>query len=474
MKKKSSRPITVRIRELAKGGFGKGQLPNGKSILVRPGPPESLLQVFPHRKKKGQIYAVRLKTLEYPPYYVEPPCEYFGLCGGCSLQELPLPIQRKYKLELAIRQVAAELEISPQLLTSQVEFRPLRGIPAGYRYRNKVEFSWGVKRFLPRRDLGKEIPKDGRFLGFHAPGFFDQIVDLERCLLVSENVNQILQTAREFTLRESAPPPWNPRQNQGFWRHLVIREGQRTGELSANIFTAPPQDPGQIRAVSELAETLLQDTPATGVTWWVNPHLSDVAKGELRKVWGEPNITEILGNKKFLISPNSFFQVSAAGAELLYQTIANYLPKDNFKKLYDLYCGTGTIGIFLSDYCEKVVGIEEIPEAIEMARKNARLNGLTNVEFYAEKVENKLDVLNEIDEETAVIVDPPRAGLHPKVTKLLARLPAKVLIYAACNPASLGRDAKFLRKGGWQLRSVTPVDLFPQTPHLELVGLFER
>jgi 23S rRNA (uracil1939-C5)-methyltransferase len=341
---------------------------------------------------------------------------------------------------------------------------PIVGESAAYGYRNKVELSYGVKRYLDDDDFAAGLPFAGRFLGFHAPERFDRIVDTPRCELISDGLNAVLAAAREHLIR-SAFEPWDVRAHTGFWRHLVLRE-TLSGERLAVIYTAPPPE-GAEAEVQSLARAL---PGVTGVVWMVNPGTGDAAIGERRAVLaGRPWIEEQLGPFRFQLSPTSFFQTNTPGAVVLYDVVAQAAGKG--RRLLDLYCGTGTIALWVADRFSEVIGIERNEEAVFDARENARRNGVSGVRFEAGAVEQvALGLQAEV-----VVVDPPRAGLHPKAASWLASLKtAQRLVYVACQPRSLERDRAVLEAGGWRMTDLWIVDMFPQTGHCEAVARFER
>ncbi|MEM1008099.1 MAG: methyltransferase domain-containing protein [Myxococcota bacterium] len=318
----------------------------------------------------------------------------------------------------------------------------------------------------------------GRFLGFHAPGRFDRIVDVESCALISDDANRLLQVLRRTTLAEHLPSPWDVKEHTGFWRHVQLREGFATREHLICLYTAPPQNDAETTAVEHCAQTLMQTTLSqghrvVGVVWFENPSLGDAAQGSERKVWGRSWFREQLERTEFHIAARAFFQTSTRGAEILYDTIREAIQQKS-GTLYDLYCGLGSIGLFLRDEFDALIGIEEIPEAVEAARANAQRLGFANTTYIAQKMEDALEQLPQTAQRHTFVVDPPRAGLHPKVAKALVQAPGDELIYVACHPHSLGRDALILAEGGWQCSDLWLVDLFPQTYHIEAVGRFTR
>lgn len=467
-------PFETEITHLGPKGVGIGTAPDGKPVHVRGAAPGGRVLVRPQGKRKGRWLGAPMATVRPGPDHVEPQCAVFGLCGGCVLQQLSVPAQRGLKHRFALEQVAAAKE-TPFAIPFRTH--PARGSDAGFGYRNKVELSFGSARYMSEAEHAAGVPIDGRFLGMHAPGRFDRVVDSARCELVSDAANRLIAVTRERALAPDAPVPWNVREHTGFWRHLVIREGFRTGELLVALYTASPSSPEDDAAVERLAEacmaTDLGGPRLVGLVWGINDGVADVARGVTRRTWGTPTLTERLGTSVFEISPTAFFQTSTDGAEQLYDTIGEALGGGS-ATLVDLYCGAGSIGLYLRDRYQAIVGIEEVEASVENARRNAIANGVTEARFVVAKVEDALGTLDDIAGERHLVVDPPRAGLHPRVARRLATAKADVLVYVACNPASLGRDAELLEEGGWRMTDLWTVDLFPQTGHVEVVGRFIR
>jgi 23S rRNA (uracil1939-C5)-methyltransferase len=451
-------PFELEVEHLDDRGHGLGVGPRGRTVRVRGAPPGARLLVgILGRTKKG-FDARRIATIRPPPDAVAPRCAVFGLCGGCTLQELPLARQRALKVEAALRSLGGAPVV-----------HPLRGVPEGFGHRNKIELSFGTRRYVSEEDRRAGAPLEGRFLGFHAPGRFDRVVDAERCELVPEAMNHALRVVRSRVLREDSPPTWNARIHEGFWRHLVLRSSEDTGEVLAVLVTAP----GDRAPVADLAEALRAHPEArvTGVAWAVNPGVADVARGEIVETWGAEALVDRIDGRPFRVGPWSFFQTTTTGAALLYRTVGEALGRGG--TLLDLYCGTGTVGLVLADGFDRVVGVEENPHAVADARANAAALGV-DATYVAGRTEDALHVLDTTPSPRRIVVDPPRVGLHPAAARALAGAHADVLVYVACHPASLGRDRAALEAGGWRLEAVWPLDLFPQTAHLEVVARFVR
>ena len=453
MARKRLPPFDVEITALTDGGVGLGDL-DGTPVHVRGAPVGATLHVCPAGRRKGILRARRLHLISPAPNAVEPACGIFGLCGGCTLQEMPLSAQRTEKEALAHAQIGS---------LSEVEVSPIEGTDAAYGYRNKVELSFGTKRYLNDEDMAAGVPFGGRFLGFHAAGRFDRIVEPDPCALVSPEMGKIVAEVRAF-LKTSSFEPWDVRAHTGFWRHLVLRETQ-LGERLVVFYTSEPPE----GAAEELAVLAGRLPEVTGVLWHVNPRTGDAAIGDLRAVLrGREWVEERLGERHYKLSATAFFQTNTRGAELLYERIRQLAGGG--KRLLDLYCGVGSIGLHLAEDFEEIVGVEINEQAVADARKNAAENGVLNARYIAGPVREVVGQL----EADVVVVDPPRAGLHPKVAEWLSTLQCERLIYVACKPSSLGRDRAILEAGGWVLTRLATVDLFPQTGHMEAVALFER
>lgn len=427
------------------------------------------------KKKRGRAEARLQDVLKHRPdeqaafcpYFGQPPNEAGRGCGGCQWQQLP------YASQLALKQGLVEQLLQP--LFPELPINPIVPSPLEQGYRNKVEFSFSDKTYLSDeryrafREAGEPLPT-GFYLGFHVPGSFGTVVDLQVCHLISPFARQVFQALKPV-LAELGGEAYSPRFHTGFWRHLILREGFRTGELMVHLNTTDAFQPDW----RPLLETLSALNLPAGKR--IRSVLHSVHSGDAQIVgWnppqvlqGEPLIAEQLCGLDFDISPYAFFQTNTAAAERLYGEIVRLARLENRPVVYDLYSGTGTIGMVLARQgAARVYGLEEIETAVADAERNARHNGIENCVFRAGKVEHLLQALLAQDPPELVVVDPPRAGLHPKVPPLLNQLALPQLIYVSCNPAALARDLEVL-SAAYEVREIQPVDLFPQTGHVETV-----
>jgi 23S rRNA (uracil1939-C5)-methyltransferase len=408
---------------------------------------------------------------------VAPRCPQFGTCGGCLYQATPLAAQQAAK-RAALDQLLAPLGAPGA--------GPVGAPGEGYGYRNRVELSFGVERYLGRAEqaqtkAGVEVPRAGRFLGFHGPGRFDRVVDAEGCSIASPAIEAVLARVRASVLA-SPFPTWAPREQVGFWRHLGLREGAE-GVLVL-VYTTPG---GEAEA-----EWLARAAPTWGaaaVLWYTTDRTADAAVGELRAVLhGEARLQVSLGGVPLTLSPLAFFQVNPAGAEVLLEVIRAALRPgagepvpDEGGLLLDLYCGVGALGLALHRDFAAVAGVDQVAEGIAEAQRNAALLGV-KADYRAGRAELVLPALladhglagGTRAGRLAVLVDPPRGGLHPDALRPLAALTADVLVYVACRPSSLARDGAALLAAGWRCTGWTAVDLFPHTAHVEVVARFVR
>ena len=468
-------PLEVEITGLGPKGLGRAETEHGE-ILVRGAAPGSRVLVTPFKKKKGTWHARKTATIRPAPNGAKPRCAQFGLCGGCTLQELSESGQRVAKGSHAIDEFALGAGVPVEGVHAAIKVHSPRSTGQAYGYRNKVELTFGVSRFLSESDHAEGQAIDGRFLGFHAPGRFDRVVDAPRCELISEALNGVLAVVRAAVLVDDLPPNYNPRTHEGFWRHLILREGITTGEILVGLVVAShPEEQQHIARIAAALEPHMETVggPVVGLVVLKNDGVADVARGDVLALFGRPYFYDALNGVRFKLSLSSFFQTNTTGASLLYDTIGEALGEAR-RQLFDLYCGAGSIGLYLADRFDQIVGVELVEAAVLDARANAQRNGVKNARYVAADMSQALEIIEDKGGARAIVVDPPRVGLHPKVAAALATATADVLVYVACKPRSLGRDASILAQEGWVMTDLWPVDMFPQTGHVELVARFVR
>jgi len=446
MRPKRGQIVTLEITDLAFGGKGVARL-DGFVVFVEGAVPGDVVEVEFDRVK-GSYAESRIKRLITPSNSrVTPACEHFDYCGGCKWQHLDYAIQKKYK-EDQVKQALIHLG---GLESPQVE--PIIGAHKIYYYRNKMEFSFHV---------GAE---GEMLLGLHVGGRFQDIFQLNRCHLQSENSNEIVEFVRSRAI-ELGLPPYHIIDHTGFLRFLVIREGKFTNETLVNIVTGR----GDYSALKALAEELgHRFKHVKSVSHTVNPEKANIARGEKESVlYGADHIYEKLGEHRYRISANSFFQTNSYQVQRLYDLAVELAEPKKDERMLDLYTGTGTIAIYFSDLVREVIGVESVADAIHDARANVEENSAHNCEFVISDVADYLENVTAAEEKfDLVVVDPPRAGLHPGVTKSLRQLRPPKIVYISCNPATLARDLKEFLADGYTLNRAVPVDLFPHTYHIE-------
>ena len=458
--------VLLEIEDVAYGGLGVAHL-DGLVIFVENGIPGQKVQVRIIQQKTDYLTARILQVEQPAPYEVPPRCSHFGICGGCKWQHVDYAKQLEFKrsvVEDSLRRIGGfqDTGVQDALPSPEVFF-----------YRNKMEFSFSDRRWLLSEREQDEKPKDFA-LGLHVPRRYDKIVDIDACYLQSPESNALLNLVRTFAMT-SGRKPWSTTDHTGFWRHLVIREGKSTNQRMVNLVTSG-KDEALLKQLS--AKILESGIPVTGIVNNINRSKGSTAFGEEEwTVWGNPVIQEKLGNYLFEISANSFFQTNTHQAERLYETVVEFADFTGDEIVYDLYSGTGTISIFISGFVKQVLGIEVIEAAVKDARRNKEINQIKNVEFILGDVKNEMNRVEEVVEVVGhpdvLIVDPPRAGLHPKSVQHILKLSSPKIIYVSCNPTTLARDLA-VWKESYHLRQVRPVDMFPHTYHIETVALLER
>lgn len=451
--------VELTVEDVTFGGQGVARL-DGYVVLISGAVTGDVVRARILKRKSRFAEAAVVDILQPAQSRVPSPCDHFGVCGGCKWLNIDYATQLEFKrknIEDVFRRIGGLENIAvPSPVPS----------PRLHRYRNKMEFTFGDRPWFVH---GMTEPIEPFALGLHTPRNYLKVVDINHCHLQSEAANRVLLAVREFA-RTSGEPPYNLKTYEGFWRFLVIRPCVHTDDLMVNVMTSRDHD----TLMPRFAEYVLARCPEiTSLIHSVTGRRSQVALGEKETVlYGSPTITERIGRFEFEIAAGSFFQTNTLGAEQLYRTVVDMGRFDGHERVYDLYCGTGTIGIFLSEHVKHVVGVELVSSAVENARRNAAHNAITNCTFLAGDIRRTLAELPDIPD--VVVVDPPRSGLHPDVTDALIHLHPKTILYVSCDPATQARDLSTMIQGPYVVTACQPVDMFPHTYHVENVVRVDR
>ncbi|MBQ0144457.1 MAG: 23S rRNA (uracil(1939)-C(5))-methyltransferase RlmD [Bacteroidales bacterium] len=434
---------------------------NGVVVFVPFAVPGDVVDIRILKKKKNYCEGIIERIVEPSKERLEPFCKHFGVCGGCKWQPLPYHLQ----LEAKRQQVEDQLvrighlqvpEIRPTLPSDNIQF-----------YRNKLEFTFSSRRWLLRDEDPETVaPEDRVGLGFHVGKFFDKVLDIKKCYLQKDPSNEIRLFIKDYSVKNGLEF-YDIRQNAGFIRNMFIRTTD-TGDLMVIVCFACEDKEKREGLLSAIAEAFPQ---ITSLYYIINSKLNDsIGDQDCILYKGEPIIREKMEDLTFRIGPKSFYQTNSAQALKLYTVARELADLTGNEVVYDLYTGTGTIAQFVSKKASKVIGIEYVPEAIEDAKKNAEGNGITNCEFFAGDMKDVLsaDFIKKHGQPDVIILDPPRAGIHPDVAKVIMDAAPGRMVYVSCNPASQARDlAIFSEK--YEITAVQPVDMFPHTQHVENV-----
>lgn len=457
---KKRKTYELDVIDLAFGGKGLAK-PDGLPVFIDRCLPGDKVFVKISKKKKSWAEGKLISILEKSPMRQPAPCKYSGYCGGCKWQELPYKQQLEYKKQHVVdslKHIAGleDIPVKDPIPSERI-----------YQYRNKMEFSCSQSRWLLPDELNDSSIKKGFGIGLHVPGTFDKVIDIKRCEIQAEQGNDILETVRNY-IKHSGLPAYGLRSHEGFWRFLMLRHSVAFDQWMVNIVTKEENK----EVVSSLARELMEKYPKIdSIINNVTTAKSGVSTGEYEVlVAGKNYIKEKLGKFIFAISANSFFQTNTRACEKLYQKVLDYADLNGGETVLDLYSGTGTIPIWLSDHAGKIFGIEIVPSAVADAEKNARMNGVTNCRFLKGDIKEVLPGLNEIID--VMIIDPPRIGMHKDVVSQVEGLKPRRIVYVSCNPATLARDLEMLSKT-YQVQEVQPVDMFPHTYHIESVALLD-
>jgi 23S rRNA (uracil1939-C5)-methyltransferase len=443
--------IEVSIDSLAYGGNGVARL-NGFVVFVRRGLPGDTVRARVTKVKRNHAEALATEVVAAGPKHAAAPCAHYPACGGCRFQDLD------YEEQLAQKHawVADSFRRLGGLPDAPLE--PIVPAEEIFGYRNKMEYSFTQL-------------EDGPTLGFHKAGRWDEVLEIEKCWLTTDLGNAIRNAVREWA-REERLQAYDQETQSGYLRHLVVREGRNTGQALVMLVTAK----GERFEREHFVDVLRLFPEVRSVHWAVNDTPAEVTNLASELLWGDEAVEEELLGLRFRIRPNAFLQTNTRMAERLYTLAIDAAGLTGNETVYDLYCGTGTIGLSMAANALTIWGVEISEEAVACALENAELNGITNAAFFAGNVGQSIEELRDrAGDADVVVVDPPRAGLAGKALKRLGELGAPRIVYVSCNPTTLASDVRTLREGyGYELRRATPVDLFPHTPHVESVSLLEH
>ncbi len=451
----------VTITGLADKGFCVGKTPEGMTVFVEEVAPGDVVDVRPFRKKKKVLFAAPLKFHERSAERVEPFCQHFGVCGGCKWQHFAYAGQLREK-ERMVHDAFARIG-----KVAVGEWQPILGSEDIRYYRNKLEFGCANRRWLTTEEVGTDISNAEAVIGFHKGGAYDKLIQIEHCHLQHGPSNELRNGLRALAV-ELGIPFFDMRERHGLLRQLMVRT-TTLGECML-VVAFYHDDRAEIRRFLDAALARFGEQ-ITSLFYCINPKINEYMMDlEMVCYAGPDYVTERLGHVRFRIGPKSFFQTNTAQAERLYAITRELAGLTGEENVYDLYTGIGSIALYVADRCKKVVGIEEIAAAIDDARVNAELNGVTNATFYAGDVRHIFTdaFAAEHGRPDVLITDPPRAGMHPKVVDMLLALAPPVIVYVSCNPATQARDLALLDEK-YVVEIARPVDMFPHTSHVENV-----
>ncbi len=438
----------------------------GKVIFVKGAIPGDVVDVRLTKNRKDYAQATITQIVEPSPQRIPARCSYFGACGGCQWQMLDYLQQAKYK-EQQVRD-----QMHTLYKTQNPTLQPILTSEAQWHYRNKVEFSFSTKQYVPTESLDdSSFDMNKSVLGFHARGFFDKVVEIRECLIQPSKGNQIREYIREVCDQLGAQY-YDLRANEGFLRNVVIRE-TTLGETMVNLIVTSESEDLRHQILQKLKEY----SPAIDSLFYtLNDKLNDsIIDLSPQHYHGIEYITERLGDFLYKIGPKSFFQTNSLQAAVLYESARELLDLQGHEVLYDIYCGTGSIGIYLSESVSQVYGVELVEEAIDDAHLNAKLNGVeSKCEFFVGDVSKVCnpDFFASHSPPDVIVLDPPRAGLSQSLIEQLMTLDTPKILYISCNPATQARDLAMML-GKYEVITLQPVDLFPHTHHIENIALLK-
>lgn len=474
-RRKTPLPLLENVEITGAGAEGKALAKVNDRVLFVPfAAPGDIVDVQVVRKKKSYYEGIIKEIKKSSELRITPECEHFGLCGGCKWQHLDYENQKLFKQQ----QVKDSLERIAKVAFPGIN--DIIGADKPFFYRNKLEFTFSNKRWLTEVDMKRQEDEslDMHALGFHLPGKFDKILNIQHCYLQKDPSNDIRNSVKKFAV-ENDMSFYNAREQEGLLRNLMIRTSS-TGELMVVIIFGE-DDEAKINLLMEFVGEKFPEI--TSLMYVVNLKKNDsIHDLDVKLFKGKDHLLEIMQPARegqpelqYKVGPKTFYQTNPEQAYKLYKTAHDFADFQGNERVYDLYTGTGAIALFIARSVEKVIGIEVVEEAVAHAKKNAEENGITNVEFHCGDMAKLLDVdfIAEHGKPDVIVTDPARAGMHPKVVKQILGAAPEKIVYVSCNPATQARDLALLDEK-YEIKKVQPVDMFPQTHHVENVVLLHK
>ncbi len=463
---RNKKPLLLNIEVTGVAAEGKAICRvDDRVVFVNGAVPGDIVDIQVTKKRSSYYEGDAIAFHKYSDIRVKPFCKHFGVCGGCKWQNMPYEKQLEFKANEVLNNLKriGKVELPEQM--------PILASAKNQKYRNKLEFTFSNKRWLTKEQLqsGEGLGQPG--LGFHIPGLFDKVVDLDECLLQHDPSDAIRLWVRNYAIANNLEF-FDLRLQEGFLRNLTIRTAS-TGDLMVLLSFYREDKVAREKLLSELLKAFPQ---ITSLMYVINPKANDtIGDLDVQTFAGNDHIMEEMEGIKFKVGPKSFYQTNSEQAYELYKVARDFADLKGDEVVYDLYTGTGTIANFVARKCQKVVGIEYVPEAIEDAKVNSRINGIENTLFYAGDMKDVLsmDFIAKHGVPEVMIVDPPRAGMHEDVIKVILAASPRRIVYVSCNSATQARDINML-DAEYKVTKMQPVDMFPHTHHVESVVCLER
>jgi 23S rRNA (uracil1939-C5)-methyltransferase len=463
-KRKFPKIENLQIHDISSDGKAVGRHEN-QVVFVTGLVPGDVADVQVIKKKKRFFHAVPVEIHSYSNLRTEPFCSHFSSCGGCKWQNLSYEDQIRFKEKQVVDQLTrlGEMEVP--------EVHPIIGSEHTRYYRNKLEYSFSDKRWMEKSEIesGKDINDNGA-LGFHAPGRFDKVLQIDKCYLQAEPTNAIRNAVHDFAVKNQLTY-YNPKSHEGLMRNLMIRITEK-GEVMVVVIASDFND--ELESLLQYLETAFPEIDS--LMYVINKKWNDsIYDLDAHPYAGRNYITENIDGLEFKIGPKSFFQTNTRQTEVLYKKVKEAANLTGEEIVYDLYSGTGSISLYLARNAKKVVGVEVVSEAVEDANINAGINNISNVEFVTGDMKDimKPGFIKAHGKPDVIVLDPPRAGVHKDVIEVIRKTAPEKIVYVSCNPATQARDISLL-KDSYRIVEVQPVDMFPHTHHMENMILLEK